>query len=147
MQTLVELLVELKALVATDSRDKLDRINKLFDNPKNPAEFEVGRYFVAKMLAPDVEERITSLDPKQRKLAITTARLVFPRTRVARALRQLFNDPDLDVRATSRAAVRGLGLAPNAPAGVRERTSDGTGGYDAVAWAFGMFANEWKAQR
>jgi hypothetical protein len=72
---------------------------------------------------------------------------VYPRTRVARALRQLFNDPDLEVRASSRAAVRGLGLLPIAPAGVRERTNDGAGGYDAVAWAFGMFANDWKPQR
>jgi retron-type reverse transcriptase len=142
MQTLVELLVELKTLMTSDARDKLERINKLFANPKNPAEFQVGRHFVSRALTSDVEAQIGHLDPGQRKQAIATARLVFPRTTAVRVLRHVFRDPDPSVRNLARRAMANLGLEDLAPAGVRTR--DDARAYNSAAWAFGMFATEWQ---
>ena len=112
MYTLVELLLELKALAASTDRDKLARINKLFEDPRAPAEYQVGRHYVATLLAADVERELDSAAPADRKTAIETARLVFPRAVAARALRRVMRDPETTVRAAARRATRKLGIEP-----------------------------------
>jgi retron-type reverse transcriptase len=137
MHTLVELLVELKALAAGTGNDKLAQINKLLDNPRAPAEFQVGRHFVSKLLFPDVDSQLASLDPRARKVAISTIRLVFPRGAAGRALRMVVKDPDPSVRAVARRTVHSLGLDHAPPTAVRERAD--TPGFPTT-WAFGIFA-------
>lgn len=140
MLTLIELLQELKTLATGDDPKKLARINDLFANPKNPAEFQVGRHYVAKMLAGDVGRQLASLDPSDRKDAITCARLVFPRGDQARALRRVTQDPDPSVRTLARRTASALGLAATAPADIRFK--DGAlGRFGSAGWAFGMFAS------
>jgi hypothetical protein len=144
--TLVELLTELKSLADGDADDKLARINELFANPRAPAEFQVGRHYVAHKLAPDVARGLDSLDPAARKTAVMTARLVFPRNAAARALRRVHNDPDPGVRAKARRAVHALGLAAVAPSSARAVADDGRSGF-AATWAFGIFGTERRAKR
>jgi hypothetical protein len=142
MQTLVELLLELKSLAAGDAPDKLERINKLFADPRAPAEFQVGRHFVSRMLAPNVEAQIASLDPDDRKTAIASARLVFAKSHAARMLRHVFHDPDASVRGLARRTMRKLGLEELTPPALR-----GSGRGGPSAWAFGIFASDWVPQR
>ena len=85
MFTLVELIQELKTLASGDDPDKLEKINALFSDVRAPAEFQVGRHYVATLLAKAVDAQLDSLDPEERKAAIETARLVFPRAAAARA--------------------------------------------------------------
>jgi RNA-directed DNA polymerase len=145
LQTLVELLLELKTVASGDAKDKLDQINRLFANPRAPAEFQVGRHYVSRMLGVDVDRQLDSLDPADRKTALTTARLVFPRNLAARALRRVVKDPDPGVRAAARRAVSKLRL-DQAPAGVRTSEDTGRAGFTAT-WAFGIFATERPAKR
>ena len=135
MLTLVELLLELKTVAASDSADKVDRINKLFANPRAPAEFQVGRFMIAKLLAPDVERKLDSLDVEQRKTGIACARFVLTRELAARALRRVFHDPDPSVRAMARRATARLGLTGGSHE-LRQRGEAGT------PWAFGIFATD-----
>ena len=128
MLTLVELLQELKTLAAGDAPDKLARINKLFADPRAPAEYQVGRHYVATLLAAAIDDQLGSADPRQRKIAIETARLTFPRLVAARALRRLARDPDSTVRGAVARTQRRLGLAPVAPQTL--------GAY----WPYGIFA-------
>jgi RNA-directed DNA polymerase len=144
MHTLVELLLELKQLVSEDAPGKLARIGELFDNPRAPAEFQVGRHYVAKLLTADVHHQLDSLDPEQRKAAIKVARLVFPRSAAGRALRRVFKDPDPSVRASARRAIHHLGLDTSPPAAVRTQT-DGRG--FPSTWAFGIFATQRRAAK
>ena len=144
MQTLVELLLELKQLTGGNAPDKLERIGKLFDNPRAPAEFQVGRHYVASLLIDDVHHQIDSLDPAHRKAAIKIARLVFPRASAGRALRRVIKDPDPTVRAMARRAVKSLGLDAAPPAAVRTQTEDR--GFPTT-WAFGIFATQRRAAR
>jgi hypothetical protein len=137
--TLVELLQELKTLAEGNARDKLERINALFP-VSAPAEFQVGRHFVAKLLSADLDEQIGSLDPKQRKAAITTARLVMPRGPAARVLRRVIRDPDPGVRYRAAVAMRELGLSKQVPVDVRF-TADSPARFRTAGWAFGVFAN------
>jgi RNA-directed DNA polymerase len=143
VQTLVELLVELKRLGAGRAPDKLERIAALFSDPRAPAELQVGRHYVVRMLAADVDEQLDSLDPARRKAAITAARLVFPRGDAARVLRRVYQDPDPAVRGLARRTVAKLGLEAVAPAGVRAR---GTGGSLQASWAFGIFPGDHAAR-
>jgi hypothetical protein len=143
MQTLVELLTELKTLAASDAPDKLDKINKLFDNPRAPAEFQVGRHYVSRALARSVEDQIGSIDPSMRKTAITTARLVFAKSNAARMLRHVFHDPDASVRSLARRTMRKLGLDELVPPELRRRQSSRRA--NTTAWAFGIFASDWVA--
>lgn len=129
MQTLVEVLVELKRLGASDAPDRLDRIAQLFANPRAPAELQVGRHAIARQLAGEVDAQLDSLDPKRRMAAIVTARTVFPRSAAARVLRRVYHDPDRGVRGVARRAVARLGLIPASPRGVKSTGS----------WAFGIF--------
>lgn len=145
MQTLVELLVELKSLAAGSAADKLAQINQRFADPRAPAEFQVGRHYVSKMLAADVDHYLGDLDPAQRRQAIITARLVFPRTIAGRALRRVVKDPDPNVRAMARRAVRELGL-DQPPAAVRVR-GDGERAAFTSTWAFGIFATDRSERR
>jgi RNA-directed DNA polymerase len=140
MLTLVELIQELKGLAAGDDPDKLERINELFANPKNPAEFQVGRHYVAHMLLADVTAKLDSLDPKDRRAAITTAKLVFPRGAAARALRRVLHDPDVSVRSDARRTASVLGLTAAAPPDVRFQ-KDKLGRFATTGWAFGIFAS------
>jgi len=141
MQTLVELLLELKTLAASDAPDKLDKINKLFDNPRAPAEFQVGRHYVSRALARSVEEQISSVDPAHRKTAIATARLVFAKAHAARMLRHVFHDPDVSVRGLARRTMRKLGLDELTPPELRRRERGRRA--NTTAWAFGIFASDW----
>ncbi|MBA3392157.1 MAG: RNA-directed DNA polymerase [Deltaproteobacteria bacterium] len=145
MQTLVELLLELKTLAAEpDGPGKLERINAMFANPRAPAELQVGRHYVSRLLVPGVAAQLASLDPAHRHIAITTARLVFPRATAARFLRRLVKDPDLTVRVAARRAVSKLGLHDVAPPDVRYQiTSDSAiGGHNPTGWAFGIFPTD-----
>ncbi len=143
MHTLVELLADLKALATGDDPQKLAKINKLFEDPRAPAEFQVGRYYVAQMLVPTVFAQVAHLDPKVRKTAVKTAKLVFPRGPAARVLRQVTQDPDQGVRSAARRAASVLGLSSRPPADVRYERDDGRiGGFVTTGWSFGMFAND-----
>ena len=144
MQTLVELLVELSQLGAGTAPDKLERIAALFADPRAPAELQVGRHYVARLLVADVDDQLDSLDPARRKAAITAARLVFPRGDAVRVLRRVYQDPDPGVRSLARRTIGKLGLEGVAPAGVRTRSS---GGGSPVSWAFGIFPGDHAARR
>ena len=141
MLTLVELIQELKALATGDDPHKLERINALFANQKNPAEFQVGRHYVAHMARRrGLGEARASLDPNDRKAAITTAKLVFPRGGAARALRRVLHDPDVGVRGYARRTANLLGLTGAAPPDVRFQ-KDKLGRFATTGWAFGIFAS------
>lgn len=142
MQTLVELLLALKQLAAGHAPDKLDRIAALFADPRAPAELQVGRHYIARMLLADVDAQLDSLDPGHRRAAITTARLVFPRSDAARVLRRVYQDPDPGVRSLARRTVEKLGLQTVAPTGVHAR---GAGPH--ASWAFGIFPGDRPARR
>jgi RNA-directed DNA polymerase len=153
VQTLVELLVELKALAsAPDVHKQLERINALLGDPRLPAEFQVGRHYVVRLLAPTVEQQIHDLDPRARKAAVETVHAVFPRSAAARVLRRVVKDPDSKVRSAARKAVQALGLDDVAPPDIRF-TPDGAagpgarGGYNPTGWAFGTFAADRTAER
>jgi len=150
VQTLVELLVELKRLAATpDDPKRLEHINNLFANPRAPAEFQVGRHFVSRLLVPDAERRLASFDPDDRATAITTCRLLFPRSVAARLLRRVVKDPDPKVRSAARRAVHTLGLDDVAPPDIRYRIdpSSPLGGHNPTGWSFGIFANDSSGSR
>ena len=150
MQTLVELLLELKALAALpDSTQKLERITALFANPRAPAEFQVGRHYVARLLVDNVESQIDSFDPSHRAAAVKAAEVLFPRNIAARVLRRVVKDPDSKVRSVARRAVQTLRLADVAPPDARYVPRDDTpiGGYNPTGWAFGIFPNDSSRQR
>lgn len=149
MLTLVELLVELKQLAASTDGSKLERINQLFANPKAPAEFQVGRHYVARLLVPEAEALLASFDPAERKTAITTCRLLFPRAVAARLLRRVVKDPDTKVRTVARRAIRALGIDDVAPPDIRFQLDSErrVGGYNPTGWAFGLFANDGERAR
>jgi hypothetical protein len=150
VQTLVELLVELKALAAgPDVHKQLERINALLGDPRVPAEFQVGRHYVARLLRPIVEQQVHDLDPRARTAAIATVQAVFPRGAAARVLRRVVKDPDGKVRRAAQGAVRALGLDDVAPPDVRFAPGEGSarGGYNPTGWAFGTFAADAAAPR
>ena len=152
MQTLVELLLELKTLAAAPDAEKhLERINALFADPRLPAEFQVGRHYVARLLGPLVERQAGELDPRARRTAIATVQAVFPRSAAARVLRRVVKDPDSKVRAAARHAVHALGLDDVAPPDIRFVAAadepGARGGYNPTGWAFGTFAADREAQR
>lgn len=150
MQTLVELILELKKIAAEpDSPSKLDRINAMFSNPRAPAEFQVGRHFVSRLLVPSVDAYLASVDPSVRRTAVTTAQLVFTKTTAARVLRRVVKDPDAGVRSAARDAVNKLGLRDVAPPDIRytiDKTSP-FGRFNPTGWAFGIFPNDTSPQR
>jgi retron-type reverse transcriptase len=137
----------LKKLAA--ERGNLQRINNLFANPRAPAEYQVGRHYVSRLLVPDAEEQLASFDPDERKTAITTCRLLFPRSVAARLLRRVVKDPDPKVRTAARRAVRALGLEDVAPPDIRYKVVADSllGGYNPTGWSFGIFANDKSTQR
>jgi retron-type reverse transcriptase len=150
MQTLVELLLELKSIAAEpDGSGKLARINAMFANPRAPAEFQVGRHYVAKLLVPAIDASLASVDPADRLTAIETARNVFPRSKAARVLRRVVKDADARVRGAARKAVRVLGLTDVAPPDIRYKIDESSalGGYNPTGWAFGIFPNDKSKQR
>jgi hypothetical protein len=138
--TLVELLQELKTLAAGDDPQKLARINALFENPKLPAEYQVGRHYVARMLGDEVQRKLDSLDPADRRDAIKCARLVFPRSEAARVLRRVVRDPVFGVRTNARRTAELLGLSQAAPADARFK-QDQLGRFTTTGWAYGIFAS------
>ena len=116
--TLVELLLELKALAsAPDPHKQLEKINALLGDPALPAELQVGRHYVAKLLAGAVEQQVHDLDPRARKAAIETVRAVFPRSAAGRVLRRVVKDPDAKVRGAARRAARRRRARACAPPG------------------------------
>jgi hypothetical protein len=149
--TLVDLLVELRTIATGDDDDKLERINRLFSNRRAPAEFQVGRHYVARMLVPAVQARLADIDPQHRLEAIETARTTFPRSIVGRLLRQVVKDMDMRVRSKARAAVRQLGLDDVAPPDIRYKADpgepDAIGNWNPTGWAFGIFASDRGAAR
>jgi RNA-directed DNA polymerase len=151
VQTLVELLVELRTLAtAPDAEKHLERINALFADPRLPAEFQVGRHYVARLLGPLVERQAGELDPRARRTAVATIQTVFPRSAAARVLRRVVKDPDSKVRAAARHAVRALGLDDVAPPDTRAAATaepGARGGYNPTGWAFGTFAADQAAAR
>jgi RNA-directed DNA polymerase len=149
MQTLVELIVELKALAGSSHAAKLERIQALFGNARAPAEFQVGRHYVSRLLVPETEALLASFDPDERKRAIATCRQLFPRNIAARLLRRVVKDPDPGVRTAARRAVRGLGLDDVAPPDIRYTLDPdtGIGGHNPTGWAFGIFANDRSSAR
>ncbi len=146
MLTLVELLVELKRLTAAGN---LAQINALFANPKAPAEFQVGRHYVSRLLVPEVERQLGGLDPAERHTAITTCQILLTRNTAARLLRRVVKDPDPKVRNAARNAVRTLGLTDVAPPDIRYNVDSESllGGHNPTGWSFGIFANDKSTQR
>lgn len=144
MQTLVELLQQLKALAASDRPDKHEQIAGVFAEARAPAEFQVGRHYVARLVVGEIDAALDALDPAQRKTAVTTIATLFPRNQAARLLRRVVKDPDAAVRRNARKAVRTLGLEDVAPPDIRyEVTNDSLlGGYNPTGWAFGLFPTE-----
>jgi len=136
VQTLVEVLVELKQLGASDAPDRLARIAALFADPKAPAELQIGRHYLARQLAGEVATQLDSLDPRERRAAIATARQVFARSDAARVLRRVYQDPDPGVRSLARRTIAKLGLQTVAPSEIRARTPE------QASWAFGIFPSE-----
>jgi retron-type reverse transcriptase len=150
LHTLVDLLVELKALAtATDDPKQLSKINQLFENKKAPAEFQVGRHYVSRMLIPATEQMLASFDPADRVTAIETCVGVFPRAIAARLLRRVVKDPHPTVRTAAKRAIRSLGLTDVAPPDVRYRVSADSplGKYNPTGWSFGIFPNDEHPQR
>ncbi|MCX5746167.1 MAG: reverse transcriptase family protein [Proteobacteria bacterium] len=149
MLTLVELILELKSLVASNDKNKLERINALFADRQAPAEYQVGRHFVAKHLLGEVTAQIDDLDPRRRKAAIATVRQVFPRTVAANLLRRVVKDPDARVRAAARSTIRELQLQDVAQPDVRYNPSPSTPDTtdDPSSWAFGIFASDWTSTK
>ncbi len=149
MQTLVDLLVELEALATASDPGRLDKINQLLTNRRAPAEFQVGRHFVARLLVPQAEAMMASFDPADRVTAIATCCNVFPRAVAARLLRRVIKDPDPGVRTQARRAVRRLGLTDVAPPDIRYRVESGSplGRYNPTGWSFGIFPNDEHDQR
>jgi hypothetical protein len=147
--TLVELILELKRLAATDDADKLERINDLFANKRAPAEYQVARLYVARQLAPAVHARLGSLDPRDRIVALATANAVFPRAAAARAVRQVLRDPDPKVRAKARHVTGDLRLdepAPRQTVAVA-RSADADKRVTSLAWAYGIFPTQIKPRK
>jgi RNA-directed DNA polymerase len=142
MHTFVEFLVELKALAAGDAADKLARIAELFANPRAPAEFQVGRHMVARLLGPEVDRQLDSIDPAQRKIAIACARRVLTREAAFRALRRVYFDPDPSVRGAARRAAWALGRTIPITEVRKRAADDRRGGEFHTMWAFGIFASE-----
>lgn len=145
MQTLVELLIEVKTLAASaDDPKQLAKLNKLFANPRMPAEFQVARHYLSRLIAPRVEGQLDHLDPEQRRDAIGTARLLLSRGTAARLLRRVVKDPDGKVRTAARNAVHKLGLDDVAPPDIRYKADKNSrlGGHNPTGWAFGIFAND-----
>ncbi len=152
MQTLVDLLVELKALAANAGEPKqLAKINQLFSDRRAPAEFQVGRHYVARLVAPQVETMLGSFDPADRMTAIATCRDLLPRSVAARFLRRVVKDPDSGVRTAARRAVRALGITDVAPPDIRYKPTandrEPLGKYNVTGWAFGLFPNHQSSQR
>ncbi len=147
--TLVDLLLELKSLAAAADASSLAKINQLFANPRAPAEYAVGRHYIARMLVPHAEALISSFDPADRTVAIETCRAVFPRSVAARLLRRVVKDPNPQVRTAAKRAVRALQLDDVAPADIRYRVELGSplGRYNPTGWAFGIFPNDDHPQR
>ena len=146
MLTLVEFLQELRSLAQGDDPKKLTRINEMFANPKAPAEYQVGRHYVAHQLSAEVDRQLSSFDPSARKSAITCARLVFPRGDAARVLRRVFRDPDMGVRTYARRTAVALGFSEAAPPDVRF-AKDKLGRFATSGWAFGIFASTAKRKK
>ncbi len=154
VQTLLELLVELKQLGASTAPDRLQRIAALFSDPRAPAELQVGRHYVAGILRPEIEAQVDSLDPAKRRAAITAVQLVFPRSEAARVLRRVYRDPDPGVRSLVRRTIERLGLLTVTPARPspllsRSRAPGGGGasGLRSASWAFGIFPDDHAARR
>jgi hypothetical protein len=145
MQTLVELLIELKDLATGNGDDKLARINKIFSDPRAPAEFAVARHMVARLLTREVDAQLDSLDARRRRDAIATARLVFPRTAAARVLRRVYNDADPSVRTSARRAIERLGLDVVPPYGTRVAYEESRAFSDS--WAYGIFPSTPRRRR
>src|SRR5262245_24700941 len=147
MDTFVELLVELTSVAAEDGPDKLDVIADLFADPRAPAEFQVGRHLVARLLAPEVDRQLDSLDPAQRRIAIRCARLVLPRDSAFRALRRVYFDPDPAVRGMARRASYALRRAIPSTEIRRRAPDDRRPDEFHTLWAFGIFASERQRKR
>lgn len=150
MLTLVELLLELKTLAsASGGAGQLARINQLFSNPRAPAEFQVGRHYIARQLVPHAEALLASFDPADRIVAIETCRTVFPRSVAARLLRRVIKDPHPKVRTTAKRAVQALRLTDVAPPDIRYRVELGSplGRHNPTGWAFGIFPTDDHPQR
>jgi RNA-directed DNA polymerase len=148
--TLVDLLLELKRLAAGPSdASTLASINQLFANPRAPAEYAVGRHYVARLLVPHAEALISSFDPADRTVAIETCRAVFPRSVAGRLLRRVVKDPNPQVRTAAKRAVRALQLDDVAPADIRYHVEldSPLGRYNPTGWAFGIFPNDHHPQR
>lgn len=144
MQTLVELLQQLKSLATSDAPDKLERIEDVFAEARAPAEFQVGRHYVARLLAPELDRDFEAVDPARKKRAVRLATGLLPANHAARRLRHLVKDPDASVRRSARKAVRTLGLDDVAPPDLRFKVTKDSllGGYNPTGWAFGLFPSE-----
>ena len=143
MLTLVELLVEVRRLATSTEPGKLAQVARLFGDPRAPAELQVGRHLVARLLRGEVTTLLDSLDPAQRQTAVGVVRKVFPRTEAARLLRRVHKDPDPGVRRVAQHAIDHLRLTATAPGGARVRS----GGPVRASWAFGIFPNEQAIRR
>ena len=141
MQTLVELLTEIKALVASDDPKKIARVAALFADPKAPAEYQVARHYAGRSLQKAIEAQLTEIDGKRRLDAIGAVVQVMPASIAGNLLRRMVRDPDPGVRNAAKAAIDTLHLGGTRPPALHARNPEGKG--DAQGWAFGIFATGW----
>lgn len=141
MLTLVELLQQLKTLATSTAEDKLDEIDDLLVGVQAPAEFQVGRHYVARHLVGEIDVQLEAIDPAARLRAISTIEMLFPRNQAARVLRRVVKDPDMRVRRRVRRTIKKLGLDDVAPPDIRYKVTKDSllGGYNPTGWAFGLF--------
>ncbi len=141
---LTSLLLELKPLLA-EPAPPIPRITALLAGHAELAEGEVVRAFVARSLSARVERAARSLDPRERRQALKTAEVVFPRCAAAKIVRRLYKDPDATVRSAAHGVSARLKLWRDTVIALkRDQVARflgpvGPGGYsNPTGWTFGL---------
>lgn len=149
MLTLVEMIAEVKALCESSDKKKLEKVAALFANPQLPAELQVARHYAGQQLRAQIEADLYDTDAKCRVGAIAAIRTVLPASMAGGLLRRVARDPDGRVRATARKAIRELDLASARPPGLKytDPRLDADRDAGTKAWAFGIFAHDWREPR
>jgi RNA-directed DNA polymerase len=139
---LASLLFELKPLLGEPQKN-LTAITRLLEAHTDLAEYEVARYVVAQKLIPDVEERVRSVDPRERRAGLAAVGALFPRSLASKVVRHLVKDPDTGVRGAARAVHVRLGLHETALRDTRYKVPNPSwgpwaqGGWNSSGWFFG----------
>jgi hypothetical protein len=130
------LLLQLKPLMDQPLAN-FEKIADLLGRHQALAEYEVARFYVARVFSDGVLPLAASLDPRERLRAVELVRLTFSRSHASRILRHLVKDPDSRVRHRARSTRLLLGLddvALNDP-----RYENRLGRFATEGWSFGLF--------